>query len=159
LWISAQFNRTIESYEPNDNYIRSSQWLLWSSLSQQALLVSPEEANELIPIMREQGSIEAAGSVHLIIYAAPVTRRMLQFNQLSYHATPALPADFQAPVWLRVELGLFSGRLYMEWDEYYELLAYLGLDQDLSQHPERPAFANKPLTFCTYSRPYCHLPC
>ncbi|KAA8623344.1 DUF3638 multi-domain protein [Pyrenophora tritici-repentis] len=147
LWLSTQFNRTIEIYEPNDNYIRSAHWLLWSPISQQALLVSPEEANELIPIMREHRSFEAAGIVHLIVYAAPVTRRMLQFNQLSYHATPSLPVDFQAPVWLRVELGLFSGRLYIEWDEYYELLAYLGLDQDLSQHPERPAFAKKPLTF------------
>ncbi|EFQ90317.1 hypothetical protein PTT_13180 [Pyrenophora teres f. teres 0-1] len=147
LWLSTQFNRTIEVYEPNDNYIRSAHWLLWSSIGQQALLVSPEEANELIPIMREQRSFKAPGSVHLIVYAAPVTRRMLQFNQLSYHATPPLPVAFQAPVWLRVELGLFAGRLYMEWDEYYELLAYLGLDQNLSQHPERPAFANKPLTF------------
>ncbi|RMZ67587.1 p-loop containing nucleoside triphosphate hydrolase [Pyrenophora seminiperda CCB06] len=147
LWISAEFGRTIKVYEPNDNHIRPTHWLLWSSISQQALIVSPEEANELIPIVRERRSFEAAASVHLIVYAAPTTRRMLQFNQLSYHATPALPADFEAPVWLRIELGLFAGRLYIEWDEYYELLAYLGLDKNLSQHPERPAFADKPLIF------------
>jgi hypothetical protein len=28
---------------------------------------------------------------------------------------------------LRVELEIFSSRLHLEWDEYYELLRYLGL--------------------------------
>jgi hypothetical protein len=151
LWISAEFSRTIETYAPNDNYVRSSHWILWSTISQQALLVSPEEANHLIPIMQEQQALHDGGSVHLIVYAAPVTRRMLHFNQLDYYAMPTLPADFQAPVWLRVEMGLFAGRLYLEWDEYYQLLEYLGLDENLSQHPEKDAFAKKPLTFGTHT--------
>ncbi|KAF1837673.1 hypothetical protein BDW02DRAFT_107422 [Decorospora gaudefroyi] len=146
LWISAQFLRTIETYEPNDNFMRSAHWILWSSISQQALLVSPDEANKLVPIMRRR-PFDADGSVHLVVYAAPVTRRMLHFNQLEYYAIPALPADSKTPVWLRVELGLFAGRLYLEWDEYYELLGYLGLDKELSQHPEKQAFAKKALTF------------
>jgi hypothetical protein len=151
LWISAEYSRTIEVYEPNDNYIRSSHWLLWSTIGQQALLVSPEEADQLIPAMQEQPQTSLNdGSVHLIIYAAPVTRRMLHFNQLDYYAMPVLPTDFKAPVWLRVEMGLFAGRLYLEWDEYYQLLEYLGLDENLSQHREKDAFAKKPLTFGTY---------
>jgi hypothetical protein len=151
LWISAQFLRTIDLYESNDNYTRSSHWVVWSSISQQALLVSPEEADALTHIMRQEHSYDANGSVHLILYAAPVTRRMLHFNQLDYYAVPALPTDFEAPTWLRVELGLFSGRLYLEWDEYYTLLEYLGLDKNLAQHPEKQAFAKKPLTFRKYS--------
>ncbi|KAG9185573.1 hypothetical protein G6011_06904 [Alternaria panax] len=147
LWISTEFSRTIEIHAPNDNYLRSSHWVLWSTVGQQALLVSPEEANQLIPIMQEQQTFQNDGSVHLIIYAAPVTRRMLHFNQLNYYAMPALPTKFEAPVWLRVEIGLFAGRLYLEWDEYYQLLEYLGLDENLSQHPEKDAFAKKPLTF------------
>ncbi|CAN9475149.1 unnamed protein product [Alternaria alternata] len=147
LWISSEFSRTIETYAPNDNYVRSSHWIVWSTISQQALLVSPEEANQLIPIMQEQKAIQDGGSVHVIIYAAPVTRRMLHFNRIDYYAMPALPTDFMAPVWLRVEMGLFAGRLYLEWDEYYQLLEYLGLDENLSQHPEKDAFAKKPLTF------------
>ncbi|KAL1792497.1 hypothetical protein ACET3X_009004 [Alternaria dauci] len=148
LWISAEFSRTIEIYAPNDNYIRPSHWVLWSTVGQQALLISPEEANQLIPIMQEQQqALLNDGSVHLIVYAAPVTRRMLQFNQLDYYAMPALPTNFEAPIWLRVEMGLFAGRLYLEWDEYYLLLEYLGLDENLSQHPEKDAFAKKPLTF------------
>ncbi|XP_014557348.1 hypothetical protein COCVIDRAFT_97420 [Bipolaris victoriae FI3] len=147
LWISAQFNRTIETFEPNDNYIRSPHWVLWSGISEQALLVSPEEADELIPILQHPRFLEADNKVHLLVYAAPVTRRMLHFNQLNYYATPTLPTDFRAPFWLRIELGLFSGRLYLEWDEYHTLLEYLGLCDDLSQHPEKPPFATKPLTF------------
>lgn len=147
LWITAQFSRTIEAYEPNDDYIRPSHWILWSSISHQALMVSPEEADELLPIVRDSQLFQASGKVYLIAYAAPVTRRMLHFNQLDYYATPSLPTDFQAPVWLRVELGLFAGRLYIEWDEYYELLGYLGLGEDLSQHPEKLPFAKKPLSF------------
>jgi hypothetical protein len=142
--------RAVEIYEPNDNYTRSCHWMLWSSISQQALLVSPEEADALIPIMRKERSVEADGDVHLLAYAAPVTRRMLHFNQLDYHATPPLPTTFEAPAWLRVELGIVSGRLYVEWDEYYTLLEYLGLDKDLSQHPEKQGFAKKPLTFRKY---------
>ncbi|KAJ5065101.1 hypothetical protein J3E72DRAFT_210908, partial [Bipolaris maydis] len=147
LWISAHFNRTIETFELNDNYIRSPHWVLWSTISEQALLVSPEEADELIPVVQHPRLLEGDNRVHLIVYAAPVTRRMLHFNQLNYYATPPLPANFRAPVWLRIELGLFSGRLYLEWDEYHTLLEYLGLCDDLSQHPEKPPFATKPLTF------------
>lgn len=147
LWISSQFSRTIEIWPPNDNYIRSCHWVLWSSASGNALVVSPEEANELIPISRESALLCVDNSVHLIVYSAPVTRRMLHFNKLDYYATPPLPASFQAPVWLRVERGIFSGRLYFEWDEYYELLSYLGLDKNLLRNIENQAFAKKPLTF------------
>jgi hypothetical protein len=76
---------------------------------------------------------------------------MLHFNRLDYYAMPALPAGFQVPVWLRVEIGLFAGRLYFEWDEYYQLLEYLGLDENLSKHPEKDAFAKNSLPFGTYS--------
>jgi len=149
LWISAEFSRTIEIYAPNDNYIRSSHWILWSTISQQALLVSPEEADQLIPILHGQPTFQDGGGVYLITYAAPVTRRMLHFNQLDYYTIPALASNIEAPVWLRVELGLFAGRLYIEWDEYYKLLEYLGLDENLSEHPGKDAFAKKPLTFGT----------
>ncbi|USP78848.1 hypothetical protein yc1106_06122 [Curvularia clavata] len=147
LWVSDQFSRTVETLELNDNYIRSPHWILWSTVSQQALLVSPEEANELIPIVQQSQHFEVGSKIHLIVYAAPVTRRMLHFNQLNFYAVPSLPADFCAPVWLRVELGLFAGRLYLEWDEYHELLGYIGLNENLSQDPDKTAFATKPLTF------------
>ena len=144
LWISAQFSRTVDVCQPNDVYVRTSQWVLWSSKSEKALVISPEEANTLIPILRRK--IECR-DVHLIVYTAPVTRRMLHFNSLDYHATPPLPVGFKPPKWLSVELGIFSGRLYLDWHEYTELLGYLGLKHDLSTHPDARQFAAKPLTF------------
>ncbi|XPS95694.1 hypothetical protein M3J09_004979 [Ascochyta lentis] len=144
LWVSTQFSRTVDVCEPNDVYVRPTQWVVWSSISEKALLVSQEEANALIPILRSNSQSEG---VHLIVYAAPVTRRMLHFNSLDYHATPSLPADFKAPTWLQVELGIFSGRLHLEWHEYAELLHYLGLKLDLSADPNAIPFSKKPLTF------------
>lgn len=144
LWVSAQFSRTVEVYRPSDVYVRATQWIVWSYISEKALIVSPEEADALIPILRRKEGFEG---VHLIIYASPVTRRMLHFNNLDYHATPPLPADYKPPTWLSVELGIFSGRLHFDWHEYSELLRYLGLSPDLSPDPKARPFAAKPLAF------------
>jgi hypothetical protein len=143
LWITEQFSRTVDAYHPNDVYVRPSQWVLWSSISEKAILVSPEEADYLIPILKSKGE----AGVHLLVYAAPVTRRMLHFNDLNYHATPPLPVNFQPPTWLTVELGIFSGRLHFDWHEHTELLGYLGLTQDLTKDADGRPFAAKPLTF------------
>lgn len=144
LWVSEQFSRTVNIYHPNDIYVRPTQWIVWSFVSDKALIVSPEEANSLIPILRSRPEPEG---VHLIVYAAPVTRRMLHFNSLDYHATPPLPHGFKAPAWLSVELGIFYGRLHLNWHEYAELLGYLGLESDLSVDVNALPFAAKPLTF------------
>ena len=98
-------------------------WILWSFLSQTAVIVTLEEAESLIPIL----SCIEDPNTHLLTYAAPVTRKMLQFNRLNYYAIPSLPDDWQAPTWLTIELGLFAGRLFFEFNEYHELQQYLGL--------------------------------
>ncbi|CAO2653039.1 Nn.00g024500.m01.CDS01 [Neocucurbitaria sp. VM-36] len=140
LYVSTQFLRTIDVEELNDNFLRPSHWILWSSYGQCAVIVSPEEADALLSILqhdRTEGTY-----AHLIVYAAPVTRRMLHFNDLTYYATPPLPSNFEAPLWLKVELGLFAGRLYFGFDEYSELMSYLSG----SKRSEK-RFAEKPLTF------------
>lgn len=85
------------------------------------LAIIPEEAEELIPILR--GIPEPF--VHLILYAAPVTRRMLHFNRLNYYSLPSLPAGWTAPSWLAFEIGILAGRLYFEFSEYATLLDHL----------------------------------
>ena len=62
-------------------------------------------------------------------YAAPVTRRMLQFNNFKYYSIPALPESWRAPQWLTTELGFFAGRLYFEWSEYGSVCQLLGIDE------------------------------
>jgi hypothetical protein len=102
---------------------RPVQWLLWSRQSEEALLLSPEEVELIIPILRN----EKDARVHLLSYAAPVTRKMLHFNNLAYYAIPALPNDYKVPGWLPIEVGFFAGRIYFEWHEYEGILSFLGL--------------------------------
>jgi len=150
LYVSTQCSRTVQVYEPNDNFIRPCHWILWNRKSEKAMIVSPEEANELLPLLRNhsQPRNSQGGATHLIVYSAPVTRRMLHFNNLDYHSTPPLPPTFKAPVWLKIELGIFSGRLYFSWDEYDKLCAYVGVKD--SSDMQHEAFAKRPLTFRKY---------
>lgn len=151
LYVSTQFTRTASLAQLNDDFLRPGHWLLWSAVREVGLLVSPEEADLLIPILHAS---TFAPSCHLIVYAAPITRRMLQFNSLNYYAIPALPSDFIAPKWLKVEMGIFTGRLYFEWNEHDEILSYLGIqvakgldDIQLPSAERREPFATKPLSF------------
>jgi hypothetical protein len=151
LHVSTQFTRTVSINEPNDNFLRPCHWILWSQKSEIGVLVSPEEADALIPILRYASVDEPR--CHLISYSAPITRRMLQFNNLTYYAIPPLPNTFKAPNWLKVELGIFAGRLYFEWDEYEEIMSYLGSQvpkeegEECVQSDRKEAFATKPLAF------------
>lgn len=61
---------------------------------------------------------------------------MLHFNDLGYYAMPNLPAGWQTPTWLKVELGIFAGRLYFEYDEYSELCDYLGVGKGTAKLAE-----------------------
>lgn len=94
---------------------------------------------------------------------------MLVFNNLTYYAIPSLPEDWNAPKWLTIELGIFAGRLYFDFDEYDDLRKYMGLkplgnghqeeeplspiDGDgldlasLSSQPQGKVFTSKPLQF------------
>ena len=87
------------------------------------MVIIPEEAELIIPLVYENKT----APTHLLTYSAPVMRRMLHFNRLDYYAMPALPTGWKAPTWLVIELGIFAGRLYFEYDEYDDLRKYLGL--------------------------------
>jgi hypothetical protein len=158
LGVTTQFNRTIKTPEPNDNFLRPPQWLLWNRETEKGLIVHPEEADALIPLLRRHTQ---PCNTHLIVYSAPVTRRMLHFNSLDYYAIPTLPANFKIPNWVKIELGIFAGRLYFDWDEHEEMLGYFGAQAVDCDGPanERPkTFAKKPLTFCKYNVPaLCNL--
>jgi hypothetical protein len=97
-----------------------------------ALVVIPEEAELLYPLIRDAKD----PLTHLLTYAAPVVRKMLHFNNLGYYAVPTLPTGWKPPTWLTIELGIFAGRLYFEFEEYGDLRKYLGLDEDDAKLPE-----------------------
>ncbi len=102
-----------------DHYQRPVNWVLWSKKSNTALVISPYEAEHLLE------KVQASQHVHLLTYAAPVTRKMLHFDSLNFHAVPELPEKWVAPSWLVRALGLFAGRLYFKHEEYASLCAWL----------------------------------
>jgi len=142
LFVSTEFTRTVKLEEPNDNFLRPVQWVLFSTSTQTALVIIPEEANLAIPILHRVGT----PLTHLIVYAAPVTRRMIQFNRLNYYTIPSLPRGWKAPIWLQVHIGVFAGRLYFEWEEHSELMKLVGGASSESETSGQ-CFAKKPLTF------------
>ncbi|KAL1614319.1 hypothetical protein SLS56_012136 [Neofusicoccum ribis] len=123
IFVSKEFSRTVELKEPDDTFMRPVNWLLWSTQTQIALVVTPEEAEDLIP--RKRGF--RTPMTHLLMYAAPITRRMLHFSKFNFCAIPSMPAAYQPPQWLATQLGLFAGRLYFHFDEYIDLTKLLGI--------------------------------
>ncbi|KAI1637344.1 hypothetical protein F4809DRAFT_649926 [Biscogniauxia mediterranea] len=129
LFITTEFERTVKFVIEinNDNYMRPIHWILFSSSPEIAVIVTPEEAECLLPIVR---SLSVPGR-YLLTYAAPVTRRMLHFGKMKYYTIPTLPQGWSAPEWLTTELGFFAGRLYFEWNEYSSICRLLGIDESV----------------------------
>ncbi|PVI08703.1 hypothetical protein DM02DRAFT_510118 [Periconia macrospinosa] len=144
LFVSTQYTRTVKVVQANDNFVRPCHWLLLSRVTGQALALSPEEADAVLPTLRQARQ----SRTHLIVYSAPVIRRMLHFNNLDYHATPRLPTDFVVSNQLKVELGIFAGRLYFDWSEYEDLCSCLGIARTIEdQSAGHSSFTSEPLLF------------
>jgi hypothetical protein len=127
LFLSQEFSRVIAlgSGQANDNYLRNVNFLILCTTSNTAIAITPEEADAVIDLIRRG---KCAGSVHLLVYAPPINRKMLHFNTLKFYSLPRLPAKWQAPQWLQLQLGIFTGRLYFPFEEYEPMLDYLGVD-------------------------------
>ncbi|KJZ71334.1 hypothetical protein HIM_09270 [Hirsutella minnesotensis 3608] len=123
LFVSAEFTQTIDlgSEGPNDNFLRPVEWVLWSPVHETALVVIPEEAELLIPIIR---TLENA-PVHLMPYVAPTTKNMIRTSKLAGYVLPSLLSSHSLPLWLPIELGLLGARLYFDFEEYSMLLEHL----------------------------------
>ncbi|KAI1947456.1 hypothetical protein LOZ57_003184 [Ophidiomyces ophidiicola] len=142
LFVSKEFMRTVKLPQgrTNDNFLRPVNWLIWSFESETAMIIIPEEADILIPMF--QRAIN--NGTHLITYAAPVTRKMLHFNNLTFYAIPTLPQNWRGPKWLTIQLGILAGRVYFEFEEYQDLCEYLAIEDatkysdDLFDSPMSP---------------------
>ncbi|KAF7562130.1 hypothetical protein G7046_g2016 [Stylonectria norvegica] len=135
LFVTGEFERTAKlSVDLTmDNFIRPVNWVLWSPATETAVVIIPEEADALIPMMRNRRKLM---QTHLLIYSAPITRKMLEFNDLTYYSIPPLSPQWKAPEWLRLELGIFAGRLYFDWSEYESTCTLLGIEEGASEEIE-----------------------
>ncbi|KAH9048936.1 hypothetical protein EDB84DRAFT_1261517 [Lactarius hengduanensis] len=98
------------------DYLRPVNWILSSGSGRKgvAIVISPYEANELLPIIRQ------SGKVRLHIYSPRVTSSMRSFSDLTFYSIPESPAEeWTAAVHLRTELNLFAGQLYFDSEEEY----------------------------------------
>ncbi|KAI8634298.1 hypothetical protein F5Y19DRAFT_487754 [Xylariaceae sp. FL1651] len=146
LFMSKEFGRTLDlksgyGTAVADNFLRPVEWILWSPAAQTAIVIIPEEAELVIKWFQDekQGRLHRnqpdarsrQPPVHLIAYAAPVTKAMIHFNNLRFYAFPELPQDESFPDDIKVELGILSGRLYIDMNESELLNQYLkGLKVD-----------------------------
>lgn len=166
LFVSTEFGRTVNKtkLEQIDHLHRPVHWILWSNISKEAIVIIPEEAEIIIPKLRKDSH-----PVHLLTYASPVTRKMLIFNDFMHYNLPPLSPTWCAPLWLRIEVGILSGRFYFDFLEYIALLEFLGVREvegklsddkvDAIMHPSdslfntlkiknaQQSFASKPLHF------------
>lgn len=94
-------------------------------VAQKAIIVIPEEAEIIIPLLRDE--INNHKGVYLLTYSAPLTRGMVHFSDLAYYTIPPLPKNWQAPAWLKVELGILAGRVYFDFAEYASICEFLGI--------------------------------
>jgi hypothetical protein len=103
-------------------FLRPVNWILSSGSGKNSVIVviSPYEANELLPIIRK------SDKVRLHIYAPRVTFSMRSFSDLTFHSIPNSAAEsWSAPTHIRTELNLFAGQLFFDNKAEYERVCVL----------------------------------
>ena len=146
LYLTMPFATTVQipKAQMNDSFVRPVRWILWCIKNEIAICITTEEAELILPIIQR---IEPP-MVHLLVYSPPTTKRTMCFNDFSYYAVPTLPLDFKAPIWLKVELGIFAGKTFFGFDEYEMVRYFLGLEVVVpSQQRQSMLMCRKPLSF------------
>ncbi|KAI0878565.1 hypothetical protein GGS24DRAFT_517708 [Hypoxylon argillaceum] len=140
LFVSREFVNTIQvaqSSGEGNNFLRPVEWMVWSPKTETALVIIPEEAEYFIQYLR--GRV-GRSHVHLIAYAAPVTKAMVQFNSLEFYSFPELAKDQIIPDRIRIELGILSGRLYVDKSEWKIVENYVrGSETDTAENSDKIA--------------------
>ena len=112
------------SEEPLTDYLRPVNWILSSGFGKDsvAIVISPYEANELLPEIRK------SGNVRLHIYAPRVTASMRSFSDLTFHTIPdpePSAITWTSPAHTQIALNLFAGHLYFDSKEEYDRVCQL----------------------------------
>ncbi|KAI0192647.1 hypothetical protein EV127DRAFT_362474 [Xylaria flabelliformis] len=125
LFVSKEFGiavKVAQNSQEGNNFLRPVEWIVWSPGTETALIVIPEEAEDIMEFLRGR---KGKSCVHLIAYAAPVTKAMLHFNRLEFYSFPELPKNHSIPERIKIELGILSGRLYVDRSEWEGLAKYV----------------------------------
>ncbi|KAF5977410.1 very large low complexity protein [Fusarium bulbicola] len=127
LFVSKEFSRTVQSKktEASRRLMRPVEWVLWRPDIQTALVVIPEEAELLLPILRRIRT----PTTFLLTYTSPFTRSLLEVGTLAYFPVPTPEKELVIPSWLSIEIGIMAGRLYLPYDQYTQLRSCLNVDE------------------------------
>ena len=125
---TTDFSTTVLDSDPKGLtlFLRPVNWILSSGSGREStvVVISPYEANELLPIIRK------TDQVRLHVYAPRVTSSMRSFSDLTFHTIPnsgteSLAEQWSAPAHIRTELNLFAGQLYFDNREEYKRMCVL----------------------------------
>ena len=125
LLVTADFARTVQS-TPNshlDDFLRPVHWIarIQSAGAAQLVILSPFEANELLP------SFRASKVATLHVYSPRTSMSMRSLEDLSFCAVSYRPQPRPSDDLVR-QLNLFAGQLYLRsYDEYLSVCRFLGL--------------------------------
>lgn len=135
LLVTNDFATTVKEQKGSsfisDSFQRSVQWILTScrvqgsssrSVAQAVVIISPYEANHLLP------EIRMSEAVTLHMYAPRQNLAFSSLDQLALYNVPATPAPIEIPDIIKIQLNLFAGQLYLaSYREYQELCDFLGV--------------------------------
>ncbi|KAG9102907.1 hypothetical protein FRC06_000826 [Ceratobasidium sp. 370] len=125
LLASVDFSRTLEStiFGRMSEYMRPVNWIL-SGPGGNLVVLSPYEANQLLPDIRNSSSVQ------LHVFAPRVIQSRISFSDLRFYSTPSsIPSGSPPPeLLLQLQLGLFAGQLYFgNYRQYRALCAFIGI--------------------------------
>jgi hypothetical protein len=134
ILVTHDFNRTVGTLsllQHANDYLRPVNWVISSNVGHLLVVLSPNEANTLLPAIRR------SNAVHLCIYTPRTTKTMQTCDNLRLYCVPSTPK--LAPLEpLICQLNLFAGQLYFSsYEKYLHACGFLGLnapdlgDQDL----------------------------
>ncbi|KAF3308477.1 hypothetical protein TWF173_001178 [Orbilia oligospora] len=118
LYATVDFMKTVELGHSSsmDDYLRPVKWILLTRDRSNHILLSPYEANQLVPVIRRT----KACSLHC--YAPRVAKSMPTLEFLDSCSIPSLPKPplYSRPsLAIRIALNTFSGQLFFENEQYY----------------------------------------
>jgi hypothetical protein len=105
-----------------NGFLRVVQWILSNHQSAEYILISPFEANELLPRIRK------SKSAFLHLYSPRVSRNTRSFEDLQFFAVPRPRSSSLLHSPTIHELNLFAGQLFLlDWESFEGLCGMLGL--------------------------------
>lgn len=134
LLVTSDFARTVDltPCSTSDDFVRPVKWILTSRSHHGLLLIiSPYEANALLPEIRQ------ASQVGLHIYSAKTSKAMRHFHDLKFYTVSGSPQLQYPDAVVSGQLGLFSGSLFFEgFSAYKAVTDFLAVLVDAAMNEE-----------------------